>query len=145
MTELSAQQHVLFLSGYLDAVARSVATDSVLCNLSATFSEPGSSLGPAHGDSLIDNWSIEFGSFVDSFLGISQRSRMGFYLVDYICQLREFKGGARCYKSVGDAPGQSVIYQMVWPDGSGVVIAADRNHRPAPNNSFKPNPLRGSA
>ena len=139
MTELSAQRHVLFLSGYLDAVARSLTTDSVICNLSATFSEPSSSIGPAHGDNLIDNWSIEFGSFVDSFLGISQRSRIGFYLVDYICQLREFETAGRCYKSVGDGPGQSVIYQVVWPDGSGVVIAADRHDRPAPNNSFQPN------
>ncbi|MEB2234038.1 hypothetical protein VDS41_21670 [Xanthomonas campestris pv. campestris] len=145
MTELSVQQHVLFLSGYLDAVARLVTTDAVLCNLSATFSKPGDSLGHAHGDNMIDNWSIEFGSFVDSFLGISQRSGIGFYLVDYICWLSEFTAGARCFKSVGDAPGQSVIYYVEWPDGSGVVIVADRHHRPAPNNSFKPNPLRGSA
>ena len=145
MTEFSTQRHVLFLSGYLDAVARSVTTDATLCNLSATFSESGSTLGPAHGANMIDNWNLEFGSFVDSFLGISQRSRIGFYLVDYICWLREFTTGAECYKSVGDASGQSVIYHVEWPDGSGVVIAADRHHQPAPNNSFKPNPLRGSA
>ena len=145
MTEFSVQQHVLFLSGYLDAVARSVTTDEMLCNLSATFSKPGSSLGPSHGANMIDDWSNEFVSFVDSFLGISQRSRIGFYLVDYICWLSEFTAGAKCYKSVGDAPEQSVIYHVEWPDGSNAVIAADRHHRPAPNKSFKPNPLRGSA
>ena len=147
MTEFSIARHTTFLSGYLDAVARSITTDSVLCNLSASFVELGNSSGRLKHDRavLVDNWSIEFGALTDSFLGIDERSRLGFYLVDYICWFRDFTSDAKCYKCAGDTPEPEVAYYLEWPEGVSVLIAASKHHRPAPNNSFKPSPHQGGA
>ncbi|MEA9579494.1 hypothetical protein VC218_11410 [Xanthomonas nasturtii] len=129
MTEFSIAHHVLFLSGYLDAVARSITTESMLCNISVHFSAPDSNLNRAHGAKAIESWSTEFGSFADTFLAIDQQSRLGFYLVDYICWLRDFTTDAKCYKSHSNAPACAMTFHIEWPDGSYVVIAADKASR----------------
>lgn len=132
--DFSISRHVRFLDGYLDAVGRSTTTDDELVSLSCfTFGgvEGVDDLFDwREGDALVKIWSREFGSFAETFVGICERSRLGFYLVDYMCWFQEFTQGATCHRrSVATDLMSEIVYRMEWPDGSKVVIAARRSKR----------------
>ena len=119
--ELSVPEHVTFLGGYMDAVGRVLTTDTELWALTARDAnrcfEGNTVLGVAiRARSVVENWSREFGSLVDDFLGIDQRSRLGFYLIDYICWFREFTSNATCLKLDCDSLGgeRPTIGQAVY-------------------------------
>ena len=101
--EFSVPEHVIYLAGYMDAVGRMLTTDSELWALTARDARATLDgdlvLGAAVRTQLfIENWSKEFGWLVDDFLGMDQRSRLGFYLIYYICWFKEFTGNAECFK-----------------------------------------------
>jgi hypothetical protein len=117
--EFCAPEHITFLDGYLDAVGRSLTTDEELWALTARDAkaalENDSVLGAGiHTRSLVENWSREFGSLVDNFLGINQRGRLGFYLIDYICWFKEFTQNAECFKLECDPIGSGSLGQAVY-------------------------------
>jgi hypothetical protein len=101
--EFSVSEHLIFLDGYLDAVGRILTSDTELWALTARDAkeclEENMVLGVAiRARSVVENWSREFGSLVDDFLGMDQRSRLGFYLIEYICWFKEFTKNAECLK-----------------------------------------------
>jgi hypothetical protein len=117
--EFSVREHVTFLAGYMDAVGRVLTTDTELWALTARSAgealESDRILGAAIRSKLaLANWSREFGSLVDDFLGMDQRSRLGFYLIDYICWFREFTNGAVCHKLECESLGPETISQAVY-------------------------------
>ena len=124
MTEFSILEHTKFLSGYLDAVARSATTGTDLFSLSVNYIKPESSSVTPQNLTQVENLNAEFGSLAENFLGVDQRSRLGFYLVDYICWLSDFKVGAKCYKDAVDP--FEVTYHFVWQDGCRVTIVASK-------------------
>lgn len=92
-----------FLDGYLDAVGRELTSDTELWALTAREANEEAQSDLLNGvavrtRSLVENWSREFGWLVDDFLGMDQRDRLGFYLIDYICWFREFTQNAACFK-----------------------------------------------
>lgn len=101
--QFSVPRHVTFLAGYMDAVGRFLTTDSVLW--APTALDPK---GDPYANRLfeaaigaptvVENWSKEFVAVVSDFLGIDDRSRFGFYLIEYICWFKEFTRNARCLK-----------------------------------------------
>jgi hypothetical protein len=101
--EFSALQHAVFLDGYFDAVGRLLTTDAELWALTAR-----DAAGVLDGDllfgvsvrgrSVVENWSKEFSRLVDELLRIDQRTRLGFYLVEYICWFQHFTRNAECFK-----------------------------------------------
>lgn len=135
MHEFSVHQHTQFLAGYVDAVARSATTNAEVFCISANYVEVGCAQESQRDSVVVDNWSAEFGSLVEDFLGLSQRSRLGFYLVDYICWFRDFTEDANCVRVTGDPTER--IYHVGWRNGARVVLAASRRPRTATDNSFK--------
>lgn len=133
--ELSVPEHVTFLAGYMDAVGRVLTTDSDLFALTARSARATLDgdlvLGAAvRTRSFVENWSKEFGSLVDDFLGMDQRSRLGFYLIDYICWFKEFTGTAKCFKLdceflAAGTLGQAV-YLLQLEGDQGVLILVQR-------------------
>lgn len=101
--EFSVPAHVTYLAGYMNAVGRVLTTDAELWTLTAR--DAGAAVD---GDlvpgitvrtrSFVENWSQQFGWLVENFLGMDQRSRLGFYLIDYICWFDEFTRNAECFK-----------------------------------------------
>lgn len=117
--EFSVSRHVAFLGGYMDAVGRVLTTDSQLWCLTARDAE--GALGgdhvlgaPVRTRSTVKNWSKEFGWLADEFLGIDERSRLGFYLVDYICWFKEFTENAECLKIDCEFLREGTISQAVY-------------------------------
>jgi hypothetical protein len=117
--EFCASEHATFLAGYLDAVGRTLTTDEDLWALTAR--EPKHALtnelvlgAKRRTQSIVENWSREFGSLVDNFLGIDQRSRLGFDLIEYICWFKEFMQNAECYKLECDPIGSASLGQAVY-------------------------------
>jgi len=103
--ELNVPEHITFLNGYMDAVGRILTSDTELWALTARDAkeclEGNVVLGVAiHARSALTDWSKEFGSLVDGLLGMDQRSRLGFYLIEYICWLKEFTKNAECLGSI---------------------------------------------
>jgi hypothetical protein len=101
--EFSVPEHITHLAGYMDAVGRVLTTDSELWALTArdarTILDGDLVLGvTVRTRSFVENWSKQFGWLVDDFLGMDQRSRLGFYLIDYICWFKEFTQNAECFK-----------------------------------------------
>lgn len=108
--QFSVARHVVFLDGYLDAVGRILTTDAELWALTAR-----DETDDASGDrSLVQNWSKEFGSVVEDFLGLNQRERLGFYLIDYICWFREFTQNAECFKLAWEPLSSGTIDQAIY-------------------------------
>lgn len=117
--EFRASGHITFLDGYLNAVGRSLTTDEELWALTARDADAALEsdlvLGTRiHARSLVENWSREFGSVVETFLGIDQRGRLGFYLIDYICWFKEFTKNAECFKLECDQIGSASLGQVVY-------------------------------
>ena len=86
----SIPEHTRFLAGYMDAVGRALTSDSELISLSARViegeSEAETILGvPLGSGHRVENWSREFGGLVENVLCADQRSRLGFYLIEYVC------------------------------------------------------------
>ncbi|GFE78650.1 hypothetical protein GCM10011487_06500 [Steroidobacter agaridevorans] len=117
--QFSVSRHVIFLDGYFDAVGRLLTTDSELCALTARDDKDAVSsdqvLGAAvRARAAVENWSKEFGSIVEDFLGMDQRGRPGFYLIDYICWFNEFTQGAECFKLHCDPLSAGSLGQAVY-------------------------------
>ena len=117
--EFSAPEHVVFLAGYMDAVGRVLTTKSELWALTAREARDilhaDHVLGvPVRGRSAIANWSSEFSRLVDGFLGMDQRSRLGFYLIEYICWFKEFTRNATCFKLDCELLSAATIGQAVY-------------------------------
>lgn len=134
MTEaFSIPRHCDFLGGYLDAVARSLTTDTELVGLSVTFADAvacdDDCMTDNHQRVPIENWSREFCAFVEGFLGIDARSRPDFYLVDYLCWFRHFSDGATCHRYDHHDPTTEVRYHVEWPEGCLVLLIANRTTR----------------
>jgi hypothetical protein len=101
--EFNVSEHITFLDGYMDAVGRVLTSDTELWALTARDAkeclEGNVVLGVAiRARSALKNWSKEFGAVVDDFLGMDQRSRLGFYLIEYICWFKEFTKNAECFR-----------------------------------------------
>lgn len=99
----SIPEHTLRLDGYMDAVGRSLSTDSELYALCAQRVDDDASIERILGvptDKIIpiENWSREFGSLVERLLCMDQCTRLGFYLIDTICWFDEFTSNAKCSK-----------------------------------------------
>lgn len=117
--EFSVPDHVTFLNGYMDAMGHILTTDTELFALTVRDAqavlESDRVLNVAiRTRSVIGNWSTEFGSLVDDFLGVDQRSRLGFYLIDYICWFQEFTKNTACLKLECDSLGSGAIGQAVY-------------------------------
>jgi hypothetical protein len=141
----SVPDHAIFLDGYMDAVGRMLSTDTDLVTLTArsiiSVSEAEAILGVQFGSrTAVDNWSKEFGGLVENQLGVNQRSRLGFYLVEYICWFKEFGGGAVCFKvdcALGDAATtMQAVYFVELPANHLVLIVAKRSGK-SPNTSLE--------
>jgi hypothetical protein len=117
--EFSVSRHVTFLDGYMDAVGRVLTTDAELWTLVAR-----DATGVLEGDlvfgvpvrrrSVVENWSKEFSSLVDEFLGMDQRTRLGFYLIEYICWFEHFTRNAECFKLDCEPVRKGTLDQAVY-------------------------------
>ncbi|UJB19716.1 MULTISPECIES: hypothetical protein [Lysobacter] len=101
--EFSVPRHATFLDGYMDAVGRVLTTEAELCRLSTRTIEGERSIESVIEEHpsdrvLINNWPREFGRFVEDFLRLDPKDRLGFYLIEYIIWFREFTQGAVCYR-----------------------------------------------
>lgn len=128
--DFSIPGHVQFLAGYLDAVGRSLTSDAELVSLGCVDSSESAVERDQYkqGCTLVENWSAEFCAFAEEFLRVGTRSRLGFYLVDYLCWFRDLTQGAECYRSAiyaNDAASE-IVYRIQWPDGYGVLVTASR-------------------
>ena len=126
--ELRVPEHVTFLDGYLDAVGRILTTDTELWAFAVRDANDVLKnerlLGaPIRTRFLVENWSKEFGSLVDDFLDMDQRSRLGFYLIDYICWFKEFTKNAECFKLECDLLTSGTIGQAVY------LLRIESDHR----------------
>ena len=123
------KRHAAFLDGYFDAVGRSLTTESELVLLTCVFAE--SKAGDNGSWNPIGNWSSEFCAFARDFLAIDARSRLGFYLIEYVCWFEEFTEGACCFRRAKDdcGPANAIRYRIEWPDGSQVELISSRAQR----------------
>ncbi len=116
--DFCASEHVTFLGGYFDAVGRSLTTSEKIWALTARDGDAALDNlvldTRIRARSLIENWSREFGSVVENFLGIDQRGRLGFYLIDYVCWFKEFTKNAECFKLECDPIGSASLGQAVY-------------------------------
>jgi hypothetical protein len=117
--EFSVPRHVDFLDGYMDAVGRVLTTESELWCLTACVAagalEDHYVLDAAvRARTVVENWSKEFGWLVDDVLGIDARSRLGFYLIDYICWFKEFTKNAECLKIDCEFLREGTLSQAVY-------------------------------
>jgi hypothetical protein len=117
--EFSVSEHVSFLAGYLDAIGRTLTTDSELWALTARDAREVSDGDLVFGVAVrtrkvVEKWSPEFSSLVDDFLGMDQRTRLGFYLVEYICWFKEFTRNAECFKLDCEPMRSGTIGQVVY-------------------------------
>jgi hypothetical protein len=117
--EFSVSRHVAFLDGYMDAVGRVLTTDAELWTLvarDATAVLEGDLIFgvPVRGRSVIDKWSKEFAWLVDEFLRVSERTRLGYYLVEYICWFDYFTRNAECFKLDCESLRKGTLDQAVY-------------------------------
>jgi hypothetical protein len=117
--EFSVSRHVDFLQGYLDAVGRVLTTESELWCLTLRYVEDALEndhviRAAVRTGTVVENWSREFGWLVDEFLAIDERSRLGFYLVDYICWFHEFTNNAECSKIDCEFLREGTVSQAVY-------------------------------
>ncbi len=118
--QFSVSKHAIFIAGYMDAVARSLTTDSVLCGLTARDAKEVLDGDLAFGAAVrakveVQSWSKEFAALVDNFFpGLNQRSRLGFYLLEYISWFSEFTDNARCLKLDCDLIEPRTMAQAVY-------------------------------
>ena len=131
--DFSVSRHVQFLAGYLDAVGRSLTTDTELVSLACVdaMESAGDLIQYMQGGVLVENWSAEFCTLADNFLRVGARSRLGFYLVDYLCWFKDLTQDATCYRSavcVGDAVSE-IVYRIEWPNDCWVLVIASRSQR----------------
>lgn len=133
--EFSIAEHVLFLNGYFDAVGRVLTTDSELWSVSALDANQVMDGNVVFGAPIckrtaVENWSREFGSLVEGFLKLDQRSRLGFYLIDYVCWFKEFSRNAKCFKLECEPlqPGtrDQALYLLQLEESPRVLIVAQR-------------------
>lgn len=64
----------------------------------------------------------------DEVLGLDTRSRLGFYMVEYLCWIREFTEGTTCYR-IDDSTTGGISYRMELRDGSCIVAAVIRSDK----------------
>lgn len=117
--EFSVPEHVSFLAGYLDAIGRVLTTESELWALTARDASEVLDGALVFGVGVrtreaVENWSREFGSLVDNFLGMNQRARLGFYLIEYVCWFEEFTRNAECFKLECEPLQPGTIGQVVY-------------------------------
>jgi hypothetical protein len=101
--KLSIPEHTIWLDGYMDAVGRVVTTDSELYALCTRRVSDDEEIEEILGvkiqsRSRVQNWSREFSSLAGQFLGLDERSRLAFYLVEMICWFESFTACAACFK-----------------------------------------------
>lgn len=127
--EFSISRHARFLAGYLDAVGRTLSDGAELVSLWCV--EPGETVRDPARYARVDTWDAEFDALADGFLGIDARSRLGFYLVEYLCWFRDFTQDATCYRDTvcDDPAAHEIVYRIEWPDGHIVQIGARRASR----------------
>ena len=121
----SIQHHARFLDGYLDAVFRCVDT---VQGLGCMHVPASPEIAPADTREwvLVENWAREFDAFVGDVLGLDPRSRMTFYLVEYLCWFQQFTTHAMCHRERwGAGESTRVTYRLQWPNGERVFVTAD--------------------
>ncbi len=126
----SPPEHARFLAGYLDAVGRSLTTGTELVSLTCKFFGTRVEVGTQlrSGGIPVDNWSRELCGMADEVLGLDTRSRLGFYMVEYLCWIREFTEGTTCYR-IDDSTTGGISYRMELRDGSCIVAAVIRSDK----------------
>jgi hypothetical protein len=138
----SVSDHAMYLAGYLDAVGRLLTTDVELCALTARYirsvGEAEAILGmPIRNREPIESWPKEFGALVDGYLGMNQRTRIGFYLVDYVCWFEEFTNDASCFKVdcklLGAPTISQVVYLLELANSEWVLIIVERSRKETQN------------
>lgn len=139
MTEptFSIPEHTMYLAGYMDAVGRELTNEEELISLSSNYlsiSQASEDIlcAPIIDLHLIGNWSFEFGSLIEDKFGINERSRLGFYLVDYIGWFHQFTDDVECFKiTCKSQPGIlfEAIYLLKWRSGEKVVLSFTRSKK----------------
>ncbi len=136
--KFSIPEHILHVNGYMDAVGRSLSTDLELYALCAQKVNDDAHIErilgvPVQGKTCIENWSKEFGRLVENVLGMDQRGRLGFYLIDAICWFKEFTSGAECFKLECKQLRPNVIDQAAYvlelEGAHSVLLLAVRSHK----------------
>jgi hypothetical protein len=99
----SIPEHAVWLDGYMDAVGHVLTTDSELYALCSRRVKDDSEVEGILGvqiqrSSRIENWSKEFSLLAEQFLGLDERSRLAFYLIEMVCWFKEFTSDAVCFK-----------------------------------------------
>jgi DNA-binding transcriptional regulator YiaG len=116
--KFSVPDHTAHLRGYMDAVGRVLSPGWELVSLSATLLQPHEDVegivGRMHRRDQITNWSAEFSELVAHFLGLNERERLGFYLIDLICDFRDFTEGSLCFKIDCELMSDRTLGQMVY-------------------------------
>ncbi|MEH6416094.1 hypothetical protein [Pseudomonas sp. CGJS7] len=136
--EFSVARHVVFVDGYLDAVGRTLSTDTELWCLWTRTAEPGQEIetvlqAKVHEQARIGNWSLELVALCEQLLGLSERTRLGFYLIEYLRWFADYTRDAVCYRLTcdflrSDAVAQSV-YLLELENQQRVLICATRSIR----------------
>ncbi len=131
----------MYLAGYLDAVGRELTNDLELVCLSSNYIASSDFTEEILGSPIlhrdpITKWSSEFGSLIEGQFGISERSRLGFYLIDYIDWFRQFTDNAQCFKITceSQSPGAlfEAIYLLQWSSGQKVALSFSRFQKAQP-------------
>jgi hypothetical protein len=115
----SIPNHTLRVDGYMDAVGRTLSTDTQLYALCAQVVADDASIENILGvkwdrKTRVENWSKEFGSLVGDLLGMNQRDRLGFYLIDTIRWFKDFTSEAKCFQLECNRLSPDVINQAVY-------------------------------
>jgi hypothetical protein len=144
--EFSLPHHTAHLSGYMDAVGRVLSPGWELVSLGATLVPPeenaASIVGHIHGREKVENWSAEFSGLVTNFLCLNERERLGFYLIDLICQLQDFTEDARCFKLDCEPASERILGQVCYllelENAQRVVLMFMRSVRISANKPLQP-------
>lgn len=129
--KFSIPEHTRYLAGYLDAVGRELTSEEELVSLSSNYLSSMQTAedflcAPILDQHLISDWGSEFGSLIEDKFGINERSRLGFYLIEYIVWFQQFTDNAVCLKVECQSRPEilfEAIYLLKWCSGEKVVLS----------------------
>lgn len=142
-SKFSIAEHAMFLAGYMDAVGRVLSTDEEIISFSSSLLAAADVAEEIQGFKVAEvldrNWSREFGSLLKDRFGLDPRSRLGFYLLDYIGWFQCFSGNVECVSVVRSCSPDVVFeaaYALRWNDGAQVLLLFARIRKASPGCSF---------
>jgi hypothetical protein len=136
--KFSVSEHSTYLAGYMDAVGRSLTSEDELVSLCSTFLTSSESVEKLVGSVVAERpisgrWSSEFGPLLKEHFGIEGKSRLGFYLIDYIDWFHQFTDDVECTMIRRQQRTSRTLFEALyllrWSTGEKVVLSFTRDRK----------------